>query len=137
MQQDYFNTMIQMLLLTLQPQKPILFARSPLPLLEGVQATLKLPFCATNLQIHLVCTEYCKVKHVQTLPEECFMRANVQPNKSTEYSKGSDNWTGWSRETCAVFAGIRSHLPTNYCILMRRICRRGREKHFSAEFSNA
>lgn len=60
-------------------------------------------FVLKNIQIpYSVSTEYCKVIHVQTLPEELFMCANLQPNRKHGIQQGSGSCTGLSIHSSAV-----------------------------------
>lgn len=86
-------------------QKPIVFARSPWPLPVRVHRPplRSSPFVLKNIQVPCsVITEYCKAMHVQTLPEEFFLCANLQPDRKhgvCSQGSGSSVRLGHQRRT--------------------------------------
>lgn len=65
-------------------------------------AALKFSLCRRTSNPCSVCTEYCEVMHVQTLPEEFFVCANLQPDKVCSTGTGSSaGLRRWGR-ACSV-----------------------------------
>lgn len=103
------KTMTQVLLLTSYLQKPYLglsylwqarVHRSPLP--SSLCAEGRSNPCAVS-------TEYCKVMYVQTLPEEFFMCANLQPDEK-HGARGLAAWGSCSaRDARAVVTALGIH----------------------------
>lgn len=92
-----------------------MFARSPLPLLERVHRPplCSSPFVLKNFQIPCsVSTEYCEAMHVQTLPEEFFTCANLQPDRKRGiYSEGSGGFTGLAHSRHTQHERPRAPVP--------------------------
>lgn len=92
-----------------------MFARSPWPLLVRVHRPpfWSSPFVLKNVQVPCsVSNEYCKAMHVQTLPEEFFTCANLQPDrKHGVCTPGECGLHGWGTGDAHSSNAMGAHSP--------------------------